>query len=295
MKNFYALIVALFLINGAMAQSDKPCLSCLPQGIHFRLQAQIDSFAINYPNCTEIEGYVLIGGTWEDTTNISNLNGLSVLTSIGGNLNIGAWDIPFPYNLTSLSGLNNVISIGGWLEISGSQNLTNLMGLEGINSIEGRLVIWANSILTTLTGINNINAGSIIDLYISENPSLSTCEIESICSYLASPNGTIAIENNNTGCNSQAEVEAACAAIGVKSMTPESPLTIYPNPTSISITIKTPITGIIAILNTSGQAILQQLITEPMTNIDVSGWQSGVYLVKVVGEKGVKVGKFIKH
>jgi len=54
--------------------------SCLPDGITFTTQAQIDSFAIIYPNCTEIEGDVLIGG-WNGS-DISNLNGLNVLSSI---------------------------------------------------------------------------------------------------------------------------------------------------------------------------------------------------------------------
>ena len=42
---------------------------CLPEGITFTTQEQIDSFAINYPGCTEIEGFVDINGN-----NITNLN-----------------------------------------------------------------------------------------------------------------------------------------------------------------------------------------------------------------------------
>jgi len=72
-------------------------------------------------------------------------------------------------------------------------------------------------------------------------------------------------------------------------------ITVCPNPSSGKITIETPIEGIINILNTSGQAILQKLITEPNTTIDVSGLPSGVYVVKLVGEKGVQVGKVIKQ
>ena len=72
-------------------------------------------------------------------------------------------------------------------------------------------------------------------------------------------------------------------------------LTIYPNPANNDITIETPTKGYLSILNTSGQQLLQQEITEPTTTIDVSGRKSGVYLVKVVGEKGVQVGKFIKQ
>jgi len=35
---------------------------CLPNGITFTTQGQIDSFPINYPGCTEIGGDVVIGG-----------------------------------------------------------------------------------------------------------------------------------------------------------------------------------------------------------------------------------------
>ncbi len=40
---------------------------------------------------------------------------------------------------------------------------------------------------------------------------------------------------------------------------------------------------------------LQQEITEPTTTIDVSTLPNGIYLVKLVGEKEVKTGKFIKN
>ena len=72
-------------------------------------------------------------------------------------------------------------------------------------------------------------------------------------------------------------------------------LKIYPNPTSTTITIETPITGIITILNTSGQQLLQQEITEPTTTINVSGWKSGVYFARVTTENRVSVEKFIKQ
>jgi hypothetical protein len=149
MKKFYTLLIVLLMVSGK-AQS------CLPDGITFSTQAQIDSFQTNYPECTEIEGDVTIGG-WDNT----NLNGLSVLTSTEGNVFIGD-------------------DAGG------------------------------NHALTSLTGLDNIDGGSIIDLIIGDNPYLSTCEVQSICDYLASPNGSIEISGNATGCNSQQEVEAAC-------------------------------------------------------------------------------------
>ncbi len=65
--------------------------SCLPDGITFSTQAEIDSFQNNYPNCTEVDGDITIG---EYGSDITNLNGLNVLTAIGGNLKIGGYFTP---------------------------------------------------------------------------------------------------------------------------------------------------------------------------------------------------------
>lgn len=59
MKKIYTLLITFFIFGGAMGQLDDPCESCLPDGIHFTTQAQIDRVQYNYPGCTEIEGDVL--------------------------------------------------------------------------------------------------------------------------------------------------------------------------------------------------------------------------------------------
>jgi photosystem II stability/assembly factor-like uncharacterized protein len=71
-------------------------------------------------------------------------------------------------------------------------------------------------------------------------------------------------------------------------------LLIYPNPTSSTIVIENIDKGKLSILNLDGQHLLQQQITAPVTNIDVSNLPNGIYMVKVVGEKGVQTGKFVK-
>ena len=74
MKRLSFLVIALLLIP--LTAITQPCL---PEGITFTTQAQIDSFQTNHPNCTEIEGDVIIGGD-----DITNLDGLNVLTAVGG-------------------------------------------------------------------------------------------------------------------------------------------------------------------------------------------------------------------
>ena len=265
-------------------------LSCLPYGNYYFLsQADIDNFQTYYPNCTELEGSVTIEGD-----DIANLNGLNIVTTIGG-------DIMMHHNdaLTSLSGLDNVTSIGGKLYIYYNNALTSLSGLENLTSIGGELRVWGNSVLISLMGIDNIDAGSIFHLTIRENYALFTCEVQSICDYLANPSGDINIWNNATGCNSPEEVQDSCIANGVnidEQLIAEKVL-FYPNPSSNQITIELPTTPhkntSLTIYNLSGQQLITQPITEPQTVVDVSGLPSGVYFLKVVDDKKVMMGKVV--
>ncbi|MBC8487279.1 MAG: T9SS type A sorting domain-containing protein [Bacteroidetes bacterium] len=416
MKKLTLLMVLVLIIQASVLSQP-----CLPEGITFTTQAQIDNFQTNYPNCTEIEGHVEITGN-----DITNLNGLNVLIAFGGGLSIGDYYIGNPiltsltgldnvtsiggnllirYNdaltsltglgnltsiggnleignsvltsltgldnltsiggcvvitsnaaLTSLSGLGNLTSIGGYLFIMdnavlssligldnltsigghveirfnnaltsligldnvtsvsellifGNFALTSLTGLDNLTSIEGYLYIWNNYALTSLTaldnitsieedlsiknnvaltnlsGIDNIDAASIDNLYIFGNISLSTCEVESICNYLASPNGVIEIHDNATGCNNKAEVEVACES-GVPNINFESAFSIYPNPAEKEIFICCK-NGVkikeINIYNQIGQKVLhEKRIT---ITIDVSMLMQGMYIIELVSEE----------
>ena len=68
---------------------------------------------------------------------------------------------------------------------------------------------------------------------------------------------------------------------------------IYPNPTSGISTIETTTNGYLSIYNSSGQELLQQEISESKTIIDISTLPSGVYLIKLINNKTVRVGKLI--
>jgi len=126
--------------------------SCLPEGIIFNTQAQIDSFQIIYPDCTEIEGFVEISG--ED---IINLNGLNALKSIRGTLILSD-----NYALTTappgLAGLENISTIGNEFIIQNNDNLTDLTGLDNLTSIDGPLRIFKNDELVNLKGLDKVNS-----------------------------------------------------------------------------------------------------------------------------------------
>ncbi|MDB4303939.1 alpha/beta hydrolase-fold protein, partial [Desulfosarcina sp.] len=160
--------------------------SCLPEGITFTTQEEIDNFQINYPGCNEIEGDVFIGGTFYGT-DIQNLDSLIQISAILGSLEI------FTNLITDLTGLHGLLSVGGNLKINYNNAITNLSGLENIESVGGDLKIVDNDLLTTLTDWNNIETigGSLI---IAHNDNLiNLSEFEN----LSSIGGTLHIQNND--------------------------------------------------------------------------------------------------
>ena len=120
--------------------------SCLPDGITFTTQSQIDSFPIYYPGCTEIEGDVIIHGD-----DISNFLALDVLTVIGGGFNAYLC-----LRLKNLAGLENLTSIGGSLSFSINDSLLNLQGLNNLVYISGILGIGNNDQLTDCSGLESL-------------------------------------------------------------------------------------------------------------------------------------------
>lgn len=253
MKKFYLFIVFVCFIQASIYSQ-----GCLPDGIYFDTQVEIDSFQVIHPNCTEIEGFVIIHGD-----NITDLNGLSVLTSIDGYISIENT------TLTSLTGLEGLISIGGDLRIGmnfvgwgqPNPNLTDISALENLMLIGG-------------------------DLRIGYNELLSTCEIQSICDYLASPNGFIEITENASGCNSQQEIEDACESVNVTEIVHKDGFSIYPNPAVNEIFIESKNvvnTYEINIFNTVGQIVIKRKGIQE--RIDISALNQGIYFVELLSNE----------
>jgi len=354
---------------------------CPPGDLIFSSQAQVDDFGISYPNCNEFPGGITITG------NVLNLNGLSGLTSIGGDLNflynvqlsnmtgltnltsvggnvsiienytmislvglnslstIGgylyinrnnmlisvsglnsltsvgdglsisesasltnvgglnsltyvgtAFEIFNCPSLSSLSGLENLASIDGYCKIENNDALTSIAGFEGLTSIGGELSIRSNYVLTSLSGLDNVDAESINGLSIYSNFLLSSCEVLSICNYLANPGGSILISNNATGCKTQEEVETACEWVSVGELNPASAFSIYPNPGTSSITLETPKLNhdaTLTITQTNGQELISRQIKEIKTTIDISHLTAGMYIVRLQSSKGIAIQKLV--
>ena len=274
-------------------------LSCLPEGIAFTRQTQIDSFQISCPNCNVIEGDVTIpegsvthvnrlniltciGGNLsiENNTKLRNLSGLKNITSIGGFLSIENSELP------NLDGLENLASIGGNLSIVGNNSLSDLIDSDKLVSVGGYLAICENHGLNSLIGLENLNTigGDLVIIY---NSFLSSCDIASICNYLSAPTGNITINNNGSGCNSREEVEEACNPIISIGIYSDPGLSIYPNPFNNRLTIDFPdklsLAYSIELFDMSGRLVYlksHQPVTAPcMLNLSIL--ESGIYLLRI--------------
>ncbi len=148
---FSILFSALFLCASfsLLAQCDGDII--------LETQEDVDNFASNY-GCDVITGDLIVGNApWPEISNISNLEGLSIITNVTGSLGIRRNII------RNLEGLENLISVGGELIVGYNDSLTVLQGLENLDSIGIGLIIIDNDALVSLHGMQNLTS---IDGYL---------------------------------------------------------------------------------------------------------------------------------
>ncbi len=178
MKRILLLILLILLIGETVFSQH-----CLPDGINFTTQAQIDSFPMNFPNCTKIIGDVDING--DDINNLDSLisvisfNGRltirwnPVLSTLAGLNNVSSIDVltfSGNYLLTDLSGFNNLDSLNS-LDVSFTQSLESLNGLNDVSYIGNGIELRFNNVLNDLTALSNVGPSTGV-ITISDNDSL---------------------------------------------------------------------------------------------------------------------------
>jgi len=171
----------LFLNIGVKAQ-------CPEGNLILHSQADVDTYATMYPNCTKIDGYVKIGGAFiTDFSDISDVSALQSLTTVGGNLLL-----VYNASLTNLNGLDQVKFVGGNVHIFDNLTLTNLQSLSQLKTVDGSFKVSGNPGLKDLRGMQElIEVGG--DVTISQNTALTT--LKSL-EKLTSVGGFFSILNN---------------------------------------------------------------------------------------------------
>jgi len=157
MKKFFIFLSGFLLTVVASAQP------CLHEGRGFYSQDDVDLFHRDNPNCTVIQGDVIISGG-----DIKNLDSLRGLVAIEGYLDISHTEL-----LGDLSGLDSLRSVGGHFGIYSNLNLRTLKGLGHLLAVGDNFEIFDNPILRDLKGLDTLSTVGR-NFWVGSNPVLDT-------------------------------------------------------------------------------------------------------------------------
>ncbi len=130
---------------------------CPTTDITLATQAQIDNFAVNYPNCTMLTHELRIDG---DDNSITNLNGLARITN--------AQDLYIlKTRIQNFAGLSNLVT-ASQLSIAFNRDIVDLSGLISLETV-GVLEVWVNNSITSLAGIDGLKSLEHLNLFINPN------------------------------------------------------------------------------------------------------------------------------
>lgn len=116
------------------------------------LSSQLEVNDLGATGCDTIRQNLKI----DTESDITNLDALANITSIGGDLNIDNRDLTVVTRLTNLDGLVNLSSVGGSLYIYGNTGLLNIDGLASLTSVGGYLGIENNEALADVDGLASV-------------------------------------------------------------------------------------------------------------------------------------------
>lgn len=247
------------------------CSACPTEDLIFNSQEEIDNFLLNYPDCTLLVGNLVISGS-----DIDNLEGLNGLTIIGGDL-----IIIDNSQLTNLDDLSNIVSIGG-VQVDG-----RMMDSGGMIQIEN------NPLLNNISGLTNINPDTISEMKIINNPNLPICSLSNFCSYLSNSAETHprTIVDNSDDCLNESALLVACSLLTINE-NEINKIEIYPNPVKEILHLNKEVKTL-TVVDLLGKILI---IKNNVNQLDVSGFQNGVYLLNIELENGFKeTKKFVKQ
>ncbi|MDN3724815.1 T9SS type A sorting domain-containing protein [Aequorivita sp. SDUM287046] len=137
---------------------------CPTDDFYIATQSEIDAFASNYPNCTNLTYSLNIRGN-----DIVNLQGLSQIEDVGGGLII---DLT---NIENLQGLENIHNLSSSLIITSNYALESFDGLQNLETIAGQFAVAFNSQIINFTGfdsLNSVGTVSAFGMHIASNNNL---------------------------------------------------------------------------------------------------------------------------
>ena len=192
------------------------------------------------------------------------------------------------YNVT-VSGANNCISAASVVITEPAALILSTMGTTPeISNNAGDSIISNGSISTSVSG----GTGAYTYTW-NTNPMESTANATGLVA------GTYTgLVTDGSGCQDSVTVTIPLI-IGINNIQPNSIYTIYPNPTTGIIDIEiNPLgngTVAVAVYNIVGEKMLQKLSAANNLTVDMTGFRSGVYVLKLTTSRGVFAHRVIKN
>jgi hypothetical protein len=278
--------------------SNGTCTSVFTGSLTVTTQAEVDALPIQY---THITGRLDILGGGGD---ISDLSKFSDLKDLGRRLLIQ--DCPSVTDMTGFSSLEAIGSLDAneELVIRRMDGLTTLNGLQTLTSVGRRVGIRQNPVLTTLEGLNNLqtigeNKINIGDAGCGGDTSLGNATLVDYCALqtLISTIGVSTLEAGGSCISGNAaynptftNISGGTCTLSVNTFAEES-FSIYPNPVSTILTIKSFETlDSIKIINALGMEVLKTTNTE----LNISHLPTGLYFVKISAGNKSAIQKILK-
>ncbi len=215
-----------------------------------------------------------------DNLQITSFKGLDSLLIIKGQADI--YQNP---NLENLKGLDNLEEISVYLTIFQNLSLASLDGLNGLQRTP-RLEIMNNAKLENLSALNNMD-NVVQFLRIANNPLLSYCAVEPICTYLTNGGNGAFILDNAFGCSSKIEILNACTSGSTEQWA--NTLECFPNPVLNTLRISAPAEGAFyryELFSMTG-TLVASTDAQAVTEIDMRHLPEGVYQLRGLSQRGM--------
>ncbi|HHB80028.1 MAG TPA: T9SS type A sorting domain-containing protein [Saprospiraceae bacterium] len=175
MKSFLKVFPFFFLLS-IFFGSIRLQAQCPSGGVEIFSQQSVTDFQTAYPNCTKINGDLVINDSSDVvngnyTADITSLAGLSKLDTITGSLTIRSCS-----QLPSLQGLNHIQSVGTDLFINENDHtdFKTLAGLDALTSVGSSITIRLNDNLESLSGMGTLSGSLTGRIKITDNPKLGS-------------------------------------------------------------------------------------------------------------------------
>jgi uncharacterized repeat protein (TIGR01451 family) len=179
----YAVPAATNTLKQIITELPAVGYGCLPQGISFANQAEVNNFPIEFEGCWTLLGDVQISGGsisslvplqqlheikghfWNNDLVLNNFAGLDSLRSIGKDFNV------YGCQLKSMVGLEKLERTGE-MYVWNNPKLKDMTGLGSLKSISGALSVRNNILMKNFVGMQKLAAvGNLAE--ILENPALT--------------------------------------------------------------------------------------------------------------------------